>query len=129
MTDPISDMIIRIQNGSRARKESVAIPFSKLKFEIASALEKEGYIKGVAKKGKKITKAIEVGLLYEAGRPLIQGVKRISKPSRRVYEKASEIRPVKNGFGSSIISTPKGIRTGAHARKEKLGGEVLFQIW
>lgn len=129
MTDPISDMIIRIQNASRARKESVVIPFSKLKFEIATALEKEGYIKGVAKKGKKVTKAIELGLLYEAGKPLVQGVKRVSKPSRRVYQKASEIRPVKNGYGSSFISTPKGIRTGAHARKEKLGGEVLFQVW
>ena len=129
MTDPISDMIIRIQNAYRARKESVVIPFSKLKFEIATALEKEGYIKGVAKKGKKVTKAIELGLVYEGGKPLVQGVKRVSKPSRRVYQKASEIRPVKNGYGSSFISTPKGILLDKDAKKELVGGEILFSIW
>ncbi len=129
MTDPISDMIIRIQNASIARKDTVLVPFSKLKWEISSVLEKEGYISSVAKKGKKIAKFIELGLLYEGHTPRVQGVKRVSKPSRRIYQKSTEIRPVKNGFGSSIVSTPKGILTGKHARKEKVGGEVLFQIW
>lgn len=129
MNDPISDMIIRIQNAGLARKESVLVPFSKLKFEIANVLEKDGFISSVAKKGKKTTKFIELGLIYDNGNARIQGVKRISKPSRRVYQKFAEIRPVKNGFGSSIVSTPKGILTGKSARKEKVGGEVLFQVW
>lgn len=129
MTDPISDMIIRIKNAGEAHKETVVIPYSNLKFEIATVLEKEGYIGAVTKKGKKVTKAIEAVLLYDKDVARIQDVKRISKPSRRVYQKASEMRPVKNGYGSSIISTPKGILTGSAARKEKVGGEVLFQIW
>ncbi len=129
MTDPISDMIIRIQNGTAAQKESVIIPYSKLKYEICVILQNHGYIKSVTKKGKKVTKFIEVELVYDGRTPKIAGVKRVSKPSRRVYQQVSDIRKVKNGYGDSIISTPKGILTGADARKEKVGGEVLFNIW
>ena len=129
MTDPISDMIVRIKNASESRKESVVIPYSNLKFEIATALAKEGYVKGVSKKGKVVGKTMEIELLYSGDTPRVQGVRRISKPSRRLYQKAKEIRPVKNGFGSSILSTPKGIVSGRSARKEKIGGEVLFEIW
>lgn len=129
MTDPISDMIIRIKNGGEAHKESVLIPYSKLKAEIASVLEQEGFIKSAVKKGKKVAKFLEVGILYDEDTPRIQDVKRISKSSRRIYKKASELHKVKNGFGISVVSTPKGILTGASARKQSVGGEVLFEIW
>jgi len=129
MTDPISDLIIRIKNAGDSRKETVSIPYSKLKFEICSLLQKEGIIGEVTKKGKKITKAIEVTLLYDNGDAHIQGVKRVSKPSKRVYRKVAEIRPVKSGYGNLILSTPAGIMTDITARKAKVGGEALFQIW
>jgi len=129
MNDSIGDMIIRIKNAGISRKESVLVPFSKLKFEIATVLEKEGYIASVAKKGKKVAKFIELGLIYDSGESRVQGVRRVSKLSRRVYRKASELRPVKNGLGISIVSTPKGLLSGKNARKEKVGGEVLFEIW
>ncbi len=129
MTDPIADMIIRIKNATISRKESVLVPFSKLKFEIASVLEKEGYISSVSKKGKKIAKFLELGLIYEGNESKVTGVRRVSKPSRRVYKKSGELRPVKNGFGISVVSTPKGILSGKVARKEKVGGEVLFEVW
>ena len=129
MTDPISDMIIRLKNAGQSQKDSVVFPYSKLKYEICVALEKEGFIKSIAKKGKKM-RSIEVDLNYGADTsPRIQDVKRISKPSRRVYKKAAELRPVKNGYGSLILSTPKGIITDVMARKEKVGGEALFEIW
>ncbi len=129
MNDSIGDMIIRIKNAGISRKESVLVPFSKLKFEIATVLEKEGYIASVAKKGKKVAKFIELGLIYDSGESRVQGVRRVSKLSRRVYRKASELRPVKNGLGISIVSTPKGLLSGKNARKERVGGEVLFEIW
>lgn len=129
MTDPIADMIIRLKNGGDSNKETVSFPFSKLKYEICAVLEKEGFIHSIAKKGKKVTKSIEVGLVYQNKFPRIEGVKRISKSSRRVYKKADELKPVKNGYGTLILSTPKGILTGSVARKAKVGGEALFEIW
>ncbi len=130
MTDPIADMIIRIKNGGESHKDIVSIPYSNLKFEICNTLLKHGIIASVAKKGKKVTKSIEVGLIYEDGDlPRIQGVKRVSKPSKRVYRKASEIKPVKSGYGNLILSTPQGLMTDVEARKAKVGGEALFQIW
>ena len=96
--------------------------------EIGSVLEKQGYVKSATKKGKK-TKIIEIELLYQNDLPRIQNVKRVSKPSRRIYKKSTEIRQVKNGYGSLILTTPKGIKTGIEARKEHLGGEALFEIW
>jgi small subunit ribosomal protein S8 len=131
MTDPIADMITRFKNAGESQKDFVVFPFSKLKYEICVLLEKEGLIKSVAKKGKKTHTSIEVALLYGGPEnlPRIQDVKRVSKPSRRVYKKASELRPVKNGYGSLILSTPKGILTDVTARKDKVGGEALFEIW
>jgi small subunit ribosomal protein S8 len=129
MTDPISDMIIRLKNAGESHKETVTLPFSKLKFEICTVLEKEGFIGEVSKKGKKVTKSIEVALIYNGRTPRIEGVKRVSKPSRRIYKKAHEMRPVKSGHGAMIVSTPKGIVSGLYARKNKIGGEALFEIW
>ena len=127
--DPISDMIVQIKNASAAGKESVVLPYSKLKLAILDVLMKEGFVKSFGKKGKKVVKFIEVILAYENGEPKIHEIQRISKSSRRVYQKAKDIRGVKNGFGVLILSTPKGIMSDKMARMEKLGGEALFKIW
>lgn len=129
MTDPIADMIIRIKNAGATHKEATSFPYSKLKHEICTVLEKEGFIGDIAKKGKKVVKTLEVGILYANGHPRIQNVRRVSKPSRRIYRKVGEIRKVKQGFGALILSTPKGIMTDDMARKGKVGGEALFEIW
>lgn len=129
MTDPIADLITKIKNAGIIGKETVVVPYSKLKESILTALQKNGYINSFSTKGKKVIKSIEVTLSYEQKAPRVQSVRRISRPSRRVYVKASEIRPVRQGFGSLFISTPKGILTDKEARKEKVGGEVLFEIW
>lgn len=127
--DPIADMIVRIKNAGDSRKESVVFPYSKLKLAILDVLLKNGFIKSFGKKGKKIAKFIEVGLVYDDGAPRISGVQRISKTSKRVYQKSKEIRKVKNGIGALILSTPAGIMTDAEAKKQKVGGEALFKIW
>ncbi len=128
--DQIADMITRIKNAQDVKKESVIFPYSKIKFEIATLLEKEGFLKSVSKKGKKITKFIEAELVYEAdGSPKVQGVARVSKLSKRVYQKAKDLRSVKYGTGLMILTTPKGIMTNRDAKKEKVGGELLFKIW
>jgi small subunit ribosomal protein S8 len=128
--DHIADMITRIKNAADVRKESVVFPYSKIKHDIAAVLQKEGYLKSVTKKGKKVTKFVEVELAYDAeGAPKVNGVQRVSKFSKRMYTKAKDIRPVKYGTGMLILTTPKGILTGKEARKEKVGGEALFKIW
>ena len=128
--DPIADMIVRIKNATDSKKESVILPYSKLKLAILDTLLKSGFIVSFGKKGKKVVKFIEVVLAYEeSGEPKIHGVQRVSKTSKRVYQKAKEIRGVKNGFGALILSTPKGIMTDKMAKAEKVGGEALFKIW
>lgn len=127
--DPIADMIVRIKNAGISNKESVVFPYSKLKVAILDALLKNGYIKSFGKKGKKIAKFIEVVLIYENGMPKISGVERVSKTSKRVYSKAKDIKRVKNGLGSLILSTPKGIMTDKEAKLANVGGETLFKIW
>lgn len=129
MNDPIADMIIRLKNASISKKESVVLPYSQLKLAILDVLLKEGFVKSFGKKGKKVVKFIEVGLAYTDGRPKITGVDRVSKTSKRIYQKAKDIRSVKSGYGALILSTPKGIMSDKTARKEKVGGEALFKIW
>ncbi|MES2213505.1 MAG: 30S ribosomal protein S8 [Patescibacteria group bacterium] len=129
MHDPIGDMIIRIKNASDSRKESVVFPHSKLKLAILDTLLKEGYVKSFGKKGKKVAKFIEVVLVYVDGAPRITGVERVSKTSKRIYTKSQEIRSVKSGMGSLILSTPQGIMTDKAAKKANVGGEALFKIW
>jgi len=127
--DPIAEMIVRIKNASAARKDSVLITYSKLKSNILDVLEKNGFVSGIVKKGKKIPKLLEATLVYEDSHPKITDLERVSKPSKRVYRKYTEITPIQQGFGISVLSTPKGILTDREARKEKVGGEVLFNIW
>ncbi len=127
VTDPISDLIIRIKNGSDAKKASVAVLASKFAENVAHSLKKAGYLSSVEK--SKTRREIELGLVYFDGEPRIHGVERLSKPSRRLYQKASDIRSFRSGFGNLVLSTSKGIMTDMEAKKNKLGGEILFKIW
>ena len=129
MSDPIADMINRIKNAQAVFKETVKIPYSDLKNEIAQILEKEKWVIGVEKKGKIPLKFIEIGLKYEEKIPAISKVKRISMPGKRIYSSFNEIKKVRDGRGMSIISTSKGLMIDREARKQKQGGEVLFEIW
>lgn len=127
--DQISNMIITLKNGGKAGKESVILPYSKLKNSIAEYLKKEGYVGQVLKKIKKGFPILEIELIYTDKKPKINEVERISKQSKRVYFKIKDINKVKNGLGLLLLSTPKGILSGSEARKEHVGGEALFRIW
>lgn len=122
-------MIISIKNAGNAGKEFIVLPYSKMKEAIANVLLKEAYIKSVSKKKRLNNKMLEIGILYDNNKPKVQGVQRVSKFSKRVYQKSSLIRPFKSGYGRMILSTNKGIITDKQALKEKVGGEVLFKIW
>jgi small subunit ribosomal protein S8 len=128
VTDPISDLIVRIQNASRAKKAAVSLPYSNMKAAIAEVLEKEGYISSVDKKAKK-EGVLTLELAYKNGAPVVTGVKRISKPSRRMYIGVHDIKPVKRGYGLAVLSTPSGVMSGKQARAKNVGGEILFEIW
>jgi len=130
VNDPVGDLIIRLKNASDVKKEAVTIPFSMFKLAIVEKLKDAGFVKAVEKKGKKVKKVLDVALKYdEAGQPQIQGVRRISKPGRRMYRSVREIVPVRYGHGALVLSTPKGVMTDTEARKAKIGGEALFEIW
>lgn len=129
VTDPISDFIVRIKNASDAGKEVVVIPYSTMKENIAHVLLKGGYISKIDVKGKQIDKTLELTLVYMGNEPRVHGVDRISKSSRRIYQKSKDIRMFKSGFGNVVFSTPRGILLDADAKKLKVGGEVLFKIW
>jgi small subunit ribosomal protein S8 len=118
-----------LKNASRAGRPSIVVPYSKLKHAIADGLSAGGYLSAVSKKTKKEHPVLELSLTYTGGTPKLSDVKRLSKPSRRVYMSVKEIRPVKNGHGSLFLSTPKGILTDKEARKELVGGEALFMVW
>jgi len=126
--DPISDMLTAIKNALAVRHITVSLPFSKLKYEIGEVLRKKGFIEKVKKRGG-IKKAIILTLKYENGEPAILGLKRISKPGQRIYLPSEKIKRVKGGYGIAIISTSKGLMADKEARKNKLGGEVLCEIW
>ncbi|NTV22390.1 MAG: 30S ribosomal protein S8 [Candidatus Yonathbacteria bacterium] len=127
--DPIADMIIRIKNASMAGLPIANIPYSRMKHDIATVLEREGYVASVTKRAKKARKHIEIGIKYEGTKPRIHDVDRVSKPSRRVYVGVKDMHSVQNGHGSLILSTPKGIMTDKEARKNHTGGEALFIIY
>lgn len=127
--DTVGDFIIQLKNAGMVGKKEVRLPYSKLKHAIADVLKREGYVAEVSADGKAAKKQLAVSLKYNGASHQIAGVKRISKPGRRMYAKASEIYPVKFGKGRIILSTPAGILTGEEARKQNVGGEQLFQIW
>ena len=130
VSDPIADMLTRIRNGVKARFNSVDVPGSKLKTDIARILKDEGFIKNYKflKDGKQ--GIVRIYLKYGPGQSkVIYGLKRISKPSCRVYVKSGDIKPVYNGMGISILSTSKGLMTDKQAQQENVGGEILCNVW
>jgi small subunit ribosomal protein S8 len=130
MSDPIADMLTRIRNAARAKFSSVDIPGSRLKSELAKILKAEGYIRNYKFIKDRKQGILRVYLKYGADQEgVIFGLERVSKPSRRVYIKSKDIKPVLSGMGISILSTSKGIMTDKTARKESVGGEVLCNIW
>lgn len=124
-TDPISDMLTRIRNGHHALHRDVFIPKSKVKLVIAEILKEEGYISQYAEEDQQL----KVTLKYTNGKPSILGLKRVSKPGRRIYVGAVDIPRVQNGLGICIISTSQGILEGSAARDRNVGGELLCEIW
>ncbi len=127
--DSIANLITSIKNASAVGKETVVVPYSRMKESILAILEKEGYVKSVAKKGKKLSKTLEVTLVYDDYGSRIKGIERMSKLSKRSYSGAQDLKPVKQGHGVMVLTTSKGIMTDAMARKEKVGGELLFKVW
>jgi small subunit ribosomal protein S8 len=130
MTDPIADMLTRIRNGSTARHTTVEMPSSKMKIEIARLMKDLGYIVGYASKQGEQCEVIVIELKYGKNRErVISGIKRVSKPGRRVYANKESLPKVLGGLGTAIISTSRGLVTSADARKLGLGGEVICFIW
>jgi small subunit ribosomal protein S8 len=130
LTDPISDLLIRLKNGAERRHETVAVPASRLKRAILEVLKREGYVDGVEDAVRDGHPVFTVRLRYVGeGQPMITGLERVSKPGRRVYVGSKDIAKVRNGIGMSILSTSRGIMTDQDSRKNKLGGEVLCSVW
>ncbi len=131
LTDPVSDMLTRIRNAARARHARVELPASKLKIEIARVLKEEGYISTYKVVDEsKTRKALRVFLKYTPDkRSVITNLKRVSRPGSRRYVGTTEIRGVVGGLGINILSTPRGVMTGRSARRERVGGELLCEVW
>ncbi len=133
--DPIADMLTRIRNAVMAGHTLVAMPSSKLKIEIAKIMKDEGYLEGfdVADSEQSNQKVLRLKIKYvgerRERRPVISGIERVSKPGRRIYTKKQEIPWVLSGIGVAILSTPKGVMTGARARQLGVGGEILCKVW
>ena len=130
ISDPIADMLTRIRNAAKAKFNSVDVPGSTLKIELAKILKNEGFIRNYKflKDGKQ--GILRIYLKYGAGQSnVIYGLKRISKPSRRVYVRYKDVKPVYNGMGIAVLSTSRGVMTDKKARQEKVGGEILCQVW
>ena len=129
MTDPISDMLTRIRSGLAVKKQEVILPYSKIKHEIAKILKKEGYIKDVEKVEDKFSNLKLVLLYKEDGKPALSHIKRVSKSGLRIYVSHDKIPFILNDLGLAILSTSKGLMTNKQARRAKIGGEVMFEIW
>ena len=128
--DPIADMLTRIRNAQAVQKETVVLPYSSLKYEVAEIMKKKGFIKDVKSFGKGAIKKIKIDLRYSVkGQSAINGLKKISRPGQRIYKSAGELRPVKGGSGISIVTTSKGLMTGYEAKKSNVGGEIICEIW
>ena len=125
VVDPIADMLARIRNAHQALHKDVRVPRSNVKFAVAGILKEEGYIDDYTEDERDII----ITLKYAEGRPLISGMKKISKPGRRVYVGAQDIPRVQNGLGICVLSTSSGVLEGQVAREKNVGGEVLFELW
>ena len=129
VTDPLGDMLTRIRNGQRARKDSVLSPASKLRTRVLDVLQREGYIRGYSEEQMGPAAGIRIELKYFEGQPAIKHVARVSKPGRRVYSGSQELPRVRNGLGITIVSTPRGVLSDAEAREANVGGEVLAEVF
>ena len=132
MTDPLGDMLTRIRNGQRAKKDSVVSPASGLRTRVLDVLQREGYIRGYSEEvlgARGQHKGIRIELKYFEGAPAIQHVARVSKPGRRVYSGSQELPVIRNGLGITIVSTPKGVLSDAEARAQNVGGEILAEVF
>lgn len=127
--DPIADLLTQIRNALATGKTEVVLPHSKFKQRLAEVLQQQGWTEDTFLTSKAERKFLGVKLKYQAGQPVISGIKRVSKPGQRIYSKAGEVPRTQTGFGVTIISTSKGLLTDRQARKENLGGEILCQIW
>lgn len=123
--DPVGDLLTRIRNAARSRKREVTAPYSKLKYAICQVLLKEGYLDAVKKQGNDLL----IALAYKRRQPILTGIRNISRPGLRIYQKGKEIKAPLGGAGIVIISTPKGILSSIEARKKNLGGEILGEVW
>ncbi len=130
---PIANMLVQIKNAQAVGKTDVVIPFSNMKLAIATILQEEGFVGSVETKKSIVRKTelpfLHVALKYHDGIGAINGVRLVSKPSRRMYAHAHELQNIKSGFGISLVSTSQGVMTGTKARKLGVGGEVLFELW
>ena len=129
VTDPLGDLLTRIRNGQRARKDSVLTPASKLRARVLDVLQREGYIRGYQDEQMGPIAGIRIELKYFEGQPAIKHVARVSKPGRRIYSGSQELPRVRNGLGITIVSTPKGVLSDAEARERNVGGEVLAEVF
>lgn len=129
LTDPLGDMLTRIRNGQRAKKDSVLTPASKLRARVLEVLQREGYIRGYSEDATGEHPQLRIELKYFEGEPAIKHVARVSKPGRRVYSGSKELPVVRNGLGITIVSTPRGVLSDAEARTQNVGGEVLAEVF
>jgi small subunit ribosomal protein S8 len=129
MTDPLGDMLTRIRNGQQAKKDSILTPASKLRAHVLDVLQREGYIRGYSEEQVAGHRGLRIELKYFEGQPAIQHLARVSKPGRRVYSGSQELPRIRNGLGTVIVSTPRGVLSDAEAREHNVGGEVLAEVF
>ena len=129
MTDPLGDLLTRIRNGQQAKKDSILTPASKLRSHVLDVLQREGYIRGYTEEELAGQKGLRIELKYHDGSPVIRELRRVSKPGRRVYSAARELPRIRNGLGTVIVSTPRGVLSDAEARDQNVGGEVLAEVF
>ncbi len=130
MTDPLGDMLTRIRNGQRARKNQIVSPASKLRNNVLDVLKREGYIRDFSQRELRPgISEIEIQLKYHDGEPVIHEISRVSKPGRRIYSKIKDLQRVYNGLGIAILSTPRGVLSDNEARDQNVGGEILCQVF
>jgi small subunit ribosomal protein S8 len=129
VTDPLGDLLTRIRNGQRAKKDSVLSPSSKLRVRVLDVLQREGYIRGYSDEEMGPIKGVRIELKYFEGQPAIKHVARVSKPGRRIYSGSNDLPRIMNGLGITIVSTPRGVLSDAEAREQNVGGEVLAEVF
>ena len=129
LTDPLGDMLTRIRNGQRAKKDTVLSPASRLRARVLEVLQREGSIRGYAEDATGAHPQLRIELKYFEGEPAIKHVARVSKPGRRVYSGSKELPVIRNGLGITIVSTPRGVLSDAEARAANVGGEVLAEVF